>query len=210
MATRWAWLAESTNGIDGDYTQINPAVLTTDATGTWDGAWVSEPYVLQTPGGWVMVYMGDADPADGFTEQVGIATSTSGFAGPYVKLPANPVLAFGTAGSLDAGTIADPWVHDFNGTYYIGYGASPTKGRWSTSYATTTDWVAFKKSDTVILSQGSSPTVSVFRGAVSLFGGTYYLPYASQDGRPWNLRVSFCMATAPATADWVFPDGLSQ
>ncbi len=203
----WGWnetypavigLAKSTTGILGSYAQINSAVLSTGLTGTWDDARVAEPYVLQKPSGdWVIVYMGDADPNGGWTEQVGIATSSTGVEGPYVKSLSNPVIPFGPAGSLDAGTVADPWVVGFNGTYYVGYTASPAKAGWNTTYATTTDWVTFTKSNTVILGQGpgSYDSVSAFRGAVSLFADTYYFPYTSQNG-----GFRFSMATQPATA----------
>jgi hypothetical protein len=187
-------LARSTNGILGPYAQTDPAVLATGPTGAWDDARVSEPYVLRKPNGdWVMVFMADSDPIGGYTEQIGIATSTTGVEGPYVKSSANPVLAFGPPGSLDAGTIADPWVVEFDGTFYIGYSASPTKARWNTTYATTTDWLTFTKSNRVILGQGASyDSVSAFRGAVSLFGDTYYFPYASQNG-----GYHFSMASQP-------------
>ena len=192
-------LAKSTSGILGPYTQINSAVLSTGPAGTWEDARVSEPYVIQKPNGdWVMVYMADADPAGGYTEQIGIATSTTGVEGPYVKSPLNPVIAFGPPGSLDAGTIADPWVVEFNGTYYIGYTASPTKTNWNTTYATTTDWLTFTKSNTVILGQGGAgayDSTSAFRGAVTLIGDTYYFPYTSQNG-----GFHFSMATQPASA----------
>ena len=49
-------------------------------------------------------------------------------------------MAFGPPGSFDAGTIADPWVVEFHGVYYIGYTVSPTTSSpWQTAYATTTD-----------------------------------------------------------------------
>jgi hypothetical protein len=188
-------LAKSTTGIDGPYTEINPSVLGTDPTGTWDDARVAEPYVVQKSNGdWVMVYMGDASPQGGYTEQVGIATSTQGIEGPYVKPASNPVIPFGLSGSLDAGTIADPWVVLFQGTYYIGYTASPTKAGWNTTYATTTDWQTFTKSNTVILPQGATyDSISAFRGAVTRIGDTYYLPYTSQDSSGFH----FSMATQP-------------
>jgi methyltransferase family protein len=53
-----------------------------------------------------------------------------------------------------------------------------TKAGWNTTYATTSDWRTFRKSNTVILGQGTSyDSASAFRGAVSRFGDTYYLPY---------------------------------
>ena len=192
-------LAKSTSGILGPYTQINSEVLSTGPTGTWEDGRVSEPYVIQKPNGeWVMVYMADADPAGGYTEQIGIATSTTGVEGPYIKSPLNPVIAFGPPGSLDAGTIADPWVVEFDSTFYVGYTASPTKAGWNTTYATTTDWVSYTKSNTVILGQGgagSYDSTSAFRGAVTQIGDTYYFPYTSQNG-----GFHFAMATQPASA----------
>ena len=153
--------------------------------------------MIQKPNGdWVMVYMADADPVGGYTEQIGIATSTTGIEGPYVKLPqAEPEIAFGPPGSLDHQTIADPWVVEFDGTFYVGYTASPTKANWNTTYATTTDWVTLTKSNTVILGQGSGYDAnSAFRGAVTKFGDTYYFPYTSQG----SGGFMFSMATQPA------------
>ena len=192
-------LAKSTNGILGPYQQVDPAVLSTGPLHSWDDARVCEPYVLQQPNGdWVMLYMGDADPHGGFTEQIGVATSTSGVEGPYVKSPSNPVIRFGPPGSLDAGTIADPWVVEFQGTYYVGYTASSTKQDWNTTYATTTDWQTFTKSNTVILGQGSSyDSASAFRGAVSQFGDTYYFPYAALSS---GSKYRFAFATQRALA----------
>jgi hypothetical protein len=203
----WGWndsgspavigVAKSTTGILGPYTEADQPALSTDQTGSWDDARVAEPYVTQGPNGdWVMAYMGDADPSGGYTEQVGIATAKS-IEGPYEKSASNPVLAFGPSGSLDAGTIADPWVVKFGDTYYIGYTASSTKAGWNTTYATTTDFSTFTKSNTVILGQGGSyDSTSAFRGAVTQFGDTYYFPYTSQDGSGFH----FSMATQPATA----------
>jgi hypothetical protein len=200
---QWGWntgspgvigLAKSTHGILGPYEKVDSDVLTSDADGSWDGARVWEPYVTQGPdGNWVMVFMGDRDAAGGYTEQVGIATSKD-IEGPYEKSTSNPVLAFGPSGSLDAGTVADPWVVKFGDTYYIGYTASPTKAGWNTTYATTTDFSTFTKSNTVILGQGGSyDSTSAFRGAVTQVGDTYYFPYTSQDGS----GLHFSMATQP-------------
>ena len=177
-------IAKSTTGlIMGPYVELQRDKLKTGPEGSWDGARVSEPYVIQRDNGdWVMVYMGDADPAGGFTEQVGIAVSTSGIEGTYEKSLGNPVIAFGPTGSIDAGTIADPWVVKFGSTYYIGYTASPTKVNWNTTYATTTDWTTFTKSNTVILNQGPGAydQSSTFRGAVTRVGDNYLFPYTAQ------------------------------
>jgi hypothetical protein len=199
----WGWdtkspgvigLAKSTHGILGPYENVNTDVLTTDPDGSWDGARVWEPYVTQGPdGNWEMVFMGDESAVGGYTEQVGLATSKD-IEGPYVKSASNPVLPFGPSGSLDAGTVADPWVVKFGDTYYIGYTASPTKAGWNTTYATTTDFLTFTKSNTVILGQGGSyDSTSAFRGAVTQVGDTYYFPYTSQDGSGFH----FSMATQP-------------
>jgi len=76
--------------------------------------------------------------------------------------------------------VADPWVVEFQGTYYIGYTVSPSKSSpWQTAYATTTDWQTFTK-HRIILPLGPSGTwdaVNTFRGAVTRIGDTYVFPY---------------------------------
>ena len=191
-------IAKSTTGnIMGPYTELNRYILTCGTSPAWDDARVSEPYVIQRDNGdWVMVYMGDALPSGGFEEQIGIAVSATGIEGPYTKSSGNPVIPFGTAGSLDAGTVADPWVVKFGSTYYIGYTASPTKANWNTTYATTTDWSTFTKSNTVILEKGGSgawDALSAFRGAVTRVGNTYIFPYTGQNSSPFQ----FGYATQP-------------
>ena len=115
--------------------------------GTWENWRVDEPYVFQRDDGkWIMMYMGDSTGNIGApTERVGYAYADN-ILGPYTKYAGNPVLDFGPPGSFDAGTIADPWVFEFQGTYYIGYTVSPTPySPWQTAYATTTDWQTFTK-----------------------------------------------------------------
>ncbi len=161
-----------------------------------DGARAAEPYVIQRDNGdWIVAYMGDADPAGGFTEQVGIAISTTGIEGPYSKSPLNPVIAFGPPGSIDYQTIADPWVIKYGNTYYIGYTASPTKAGWNTTYATTTDWITYTKSNTIILNQGPGAydQASAFRGAVTRVNDTYIFPYTGQGSGGFQ----FCLSTQP-------------
>jgi hypothetical protein len=190
-------IAKSTTGnIMGPYTELNRYILTCGNAGTWDDARVSEPYVIQRDNGdWVMVYMGDAEPAGGFVEQVGIAVSTTGIEGPYTKSLGNPVIPFGATGALDAGTVADPWVVKFGSTFYIGYTASPSKSNWNTTYASTTDWSTFTKSNTVILNQGPGAydQSSAFRGAVTRIGDNYLFPYTAQGSGGFQ----FAYATQP-------------
>jgi hypothetical protein len=102
---------------------------------------VDEPFVFQrNDGKWILMYMGDSGGAH---EQVSYA-SADNILGPYTKYGSTPAIPFGAAGTYDAGTVADPWVVEFHGTYYIGYTVSPTTSSpWQTAYATTTDWQTF-------------------------------------------------------------------
>ena len=64
------------------------------------------------------MYMGDYGSAH---EQIGYATADN-ITGPYTKYALNPCLPFGPPGSYDAGTVADPWVYEYYGVYYISKG----------------------------------------------------------------------------------------
>ena len=183
------------SAVDGPYT-VDPNLVLTNVPGTWEAARVDEPYVFQrNDGKWILVYMGDAGNT---TELIGYAEADD-ILGPYTKFPGNPVIDFGPPGSIDAGTVADPWVVEFHGTYYIGYTVSPSKSSpWQTSYVTTIDWQTFTKSNTIILALGPSGTFddsNTFRGAVTRFGDTYYFPYTCrQGGGPYRMAI----ATQPA------------
>jgi len=158
------------NGIYSDPT----TVLT--PTETWETYRVDEPYVFRrNDGTWVIIYMGDAGST---TEQIGYATSAA-LTGPYTKYSGNPCIPFGPPGSYDAGTVADPWVYEFHGIYYIGYTVSPTKSSpWSTACATTTDWQTFTKLGVIfpVASSGWDATNS-FRGAVARINDNYVFSY---------------------------------
>jgi hypothetical protein len=153
----------------------------------WEAARVDEPYVFQRADGkWILVYMGDrtgyasgCDGCTGPTEQVGYAIAEN-ILGPYEKYEGNPILRFGPTGTFDAGTIADPWVVEFHGTYYIGYTVSATKSSpWRTAYATTTNWENFTKGGVTLDwgSAGAWDQCDAFRGAVTRIGDTYFFPY---------------------------------
>jgi uncharacterized repeat protein (TIGR01451 family) len=149
----------------------------------WEAYRVDEPYVFQrNDGKWIMVYMADSG---GTTEQVGYAEADD-IMGPYTKFPGNPALAFGSPGTFDAGTIADPWVVELDGTYYIGYTVSPSKSSpWQTAYATTTDWQTFTKKGMILPLglPGTWDSYNSFRGAVTRFGDTYYFAYTGDSYR---------------------------
>ena len=101
--------------INGTYSAPTIA-LTNGVPGTWEDYRADEPYVFQrNDGKWIMMYMGDAGST---VEQVGFAEADN-ITGPYTKFASNPCLAFGPPGTYDAGTIADPWVVEFDG--YILY-----------------------------------------------------------------------------------------
>jgi len=167
----------TSSSVSGPYT-INPTPVLqpTAPTGAWDSFRVDEPYVFQrNDGKWIMIYMADAG---GITEQVGYATADN-IGGPYTAYSGNPVLSFGPPGSFDAGTIADPWVYELNGTYYIGYTVSSTKSSpWQTALATTTDWVNFTKHGVILPASGTAfDAANSFRGAVTRIGDTYVFSY---------------------------------
>jgi hypothetical protein len=149
---------------------------------TWEAYRVDEPYVFKrNDNKWIMIYMADAG---GVTEQVGYAYADE-ITGPYTKFAENPCLAFGPPGSFDAGTIADPWVYEFNDVYYIGYTVSPTKNSpWQTALATTTDWQTFTKQGVIFPLAGSGwDAVNSFRGAVTRIGDTYVFSYTGDGYR---------------------------
>ncbi len=174
--------------IDGSYSSPT-VVLTNGAAGTWEDFRADEPYVFQrNDGKWIMIYMGDAG---GTVEQVGYAEADA-IIGPYTKFPGNPCLAFGPSGTYDAGTIADPWVVEFDGTYYIGYTVSPTiSSPWQTALATTTDWQTFTKHG-VLLPLGSE--YYSFRGAVTRIDDEYVFSYT---GGTSAGAYRMCIATQP-------------
>jgi uncharacterized repeat protein (TIGR01451 family) len=179
--------------VSGTYT-YHSTVLT--STEMWEAYRVDEPYVFQRGDGtWVMLYMGDQGDT---TERIGYATAPS-LLGPYTKFAGNPTIDFGPAGSIDAGTVADPWAVEFQGVAYIGYTVSPTKHHpWRTSYVTTSNWITFSKSYEIILDLGSPGAWdedNAFRGAVTRFGDIYYFPYTGATADPYVYRMG--LATQP-------------
>ena len=162
-------VVQSSASITGPYGNKQTILQSTEA---WEAYRVDEPYVFQrSDGKWILMYMGDAG---GAVEQIGYAEADD-LLGPYTKFnsddPAEPdglCLTFGPAGSYDAGTVADPWVYEFEGTSYIGYTVSPTSGSpWQTALATTTDWETFTKQG-LLLDRGTE--YNSFRGAVTRIG----------------------------------------
>jgi len=165
--------------INGTYSA--PTVVLSPSE-TWETYRVDEPYVFRrNDGTWILTYMGDAGST---TEQIGYATAAS-LTGPYTKFAGNPCLPFGPAGSYDAGTVADPWVYEYHGVYYIGYTVSPTKSSpWSTACATTTDWLTFTKMGVIfpVASSGWDSNNS-FRGAVTRIDDEYLFTYTGDSYR---------------------------
>jgi len=185
-------MVATASAVTGSYTIEATPVLT--VTEQWETYRVDEPYVFwcDTLSKWVLLYMGDERFGGQPWEQIGYATADS-LTGPYTKHASNPVIPFGPSGSIDAGTVADPWVVEVNGTYYIGYTVSPTTHHpWQTSYVTTTDWQTFTKSNEIILGLGGADDWDedkAFRGAVTRFGDTYYFPYTGATASPYVYRM---------------------
>jgi uncharacterized repeat protein (TIGR01451 family) len=181
--------------ISGTYTYTGTILTSTEP---WEAYRVDEPYVFQrNDGKWILMYMGDEG---GTTELIGYAEADD-LLGPYIKYANNPVIDFGPPGSFDAGTVADAWVIELDGVYYIGYTVSDTKTRpWRTAYATTSDWQTFIK-EAIILGLGPAGAwddYSAFRGAVTRDGNTFYFPYTGNDGTIYRTGLATQPAIMPA------------
>ncbi|MEA3439395.1 MAG: DUF2341 domain-containing protein [Chloroflexota bacterium] len=191
------------SAVNGPYT-VDPDPVLTNVPGTWEAARVDEPYAFQrNDGKWILMYMGDEGST---TELIGYAEADD-ILGPYTKYSGNPIIDFGPPGSIDAGTVADPWVVEFHGTYYIGYTVSPSKSSpWRTSYVTTNDWGTFTKSNEIILDLGPGGTWdsnNAFRGAVTRIGNTYVFPYT---GDSYQMGIATQAVFMPVNQeDTVFP-----
>ncbi len=171
----------------------------------WETARVDEPFVFRrNDGKWVLMYMGDSGGAH---EQVSYATADD-ILGPYTRYSdTTPFIPFGASGTFDAGTVADPWVVEFHGTYYIGYTVSPTTlSPWQTAYATTTDWVTLTKHGiTLPLASSGWDSTNAFRGAVTRIGDTYVFPYTG-DGYQMGIATQPVYMTMPVNQEAsVFP-----
>jgi uncharacterized repeat protein (TIGR01451 family) len=150
------------------------------------------------------MYMGDSGEAH---EQVSYATADN-ILGPYTKYSeTTPFIPFGPTGSFDAGTVADPWVVEFHGTYYIGYTvSSSTYSPWQTAYATTTDWLTLTKHGvTLPLASSGWDSNNAFRGAVTRIGDTYVFPYTG-DSYQMGIATQPVYMTVPVNDEAsVFP-----
>jgi len=211
---RWSVaVSRSTDGITGPYDGSiheyghtgRDIVLPHGGDGSWDWYRDDEPYVFQrSDGKWIMVFMGDKDGywpgLGGVQEQVGYAIADD-IMGPYTKFSGNPIIPFGPLGSFDEGVVADPWVYEFNGTYYIGYaGVANTGGIGScTAYVTTTDWQTFTKKPIIVTSgpPGSYDYLASARGAVTRVANNYVIIYFARPA-DWNYRMK--IATQPVIA----------
>jgi len=184
---------DTSSNIGGPYSRAATVLTVTEP---WEAFRVDEPYVFQrNDGKWIMMYMGDAGST---TEQVGYAEADD-ILGPYTKFAGNPCIPFGPPGSIDAGTVADPWVIELDGVYYIGYTVSSTKhSPWRTALVTTTDWINFEKHG-VILDWGGPgewDEYDAFRGAVTRFGDTYYFAYTGSPGGVGNYVTGLATMSA--------------
>ena len=178
----------SSESIAGPYT-VDTRQVVLVPTEPWELLRVDEPYVFQrNDGKWILMYMANTD--GGNNEQVGYAVADN-LLGPYTKFnsddPEEPdglCIPLGFGGSFDAGTVADPWVIEHKGVYYIGYTVSPGTSGWSTALATTTDWETFTPHG-IILDRGTEG--NSFRGAVTRIGDQYVFPYT---GDGYDMRIA--------------------
>lgn len=192
----------------GPYTRYvnNPVVTYSKTPGDWDAHRACEPYIYHSNilHKWVMFYMGDASNGQPeHIEQVGYATASDPL-GPWTKDARNPIIPFSPAPAWDSGTVADPFAVEVGGITYIGYtGATGTNGsssHWMIGFASTKDFRTFTKIGQVYGrgATGEWDVNTAFRGAVSLFGDTWYLPYASNGsfGTDWGVATMSALSTA--------------
>jgi hypothetical protein len=189
-------LVQSSATVNSGYSLVG-TMLAKGGAGTWDENRLLEPYVILVGSTYYIFYMGET--AGTLIEKVGYATSASP-TGPFVKYAGNPVLS-GDTGWWDTGQdkAADPFVFEKDGTYYIGVtGCTTGKAGWQIGFYTTTDFITFTPyENNPVLNHGwAYDSVNVLRGAVSLFGGVYYFPYAgtSASTKPHLTTLNFDIA----------------
>ena len=150
----------------------------------WERFRCNEPFVIRFDGRWVMLYMGDSG---GNVEQIGIAWSKN-LLGPWIK-GNNPVIRFGEA--YDKGTVADPWIYEEHGIYYIGYACSRSRfSPWRTALALTTDFVNFKKAGIVLNLGRGWNSECAFRGALTKFDKTFIFPYTGRSKGHYKIGIA--------------------
>jgi len=153
-----------------------------------------------------MFYMGDAGAYSAPNEQIGYATA-SAITGPWTKWASNPISV-----TLTKPQAADPHCYYINGTYYVFYCATTTTFVDSyynifTCYVKSTDLVNWTWGGTILGpgSDGAWDSEGGFRGAISLFGSTYYFPYGGIDSSG-NYRGGMATMSAVSTASGYPPD----
>lgn len=183
------------SSVTGPYSKHsgNP-ILAKGAGADWDALRVGEAAVIKVGSTYYMYYMGEAGtyPADfQESEQIGVATATS-ITGTWTKDPDNPVLTFGSGGSWDDWTIADPDVIFANGRYWMLYTGSkstePTTWKLGFAYSDNPDGPWTKHTSNPILTGDGSgwDALITFRGGVYNEAGIYHLIYV---GHP-NVAVA--------------------
>lgn len=195
--------------VDGVYDADYDTPLLAPAGG-WEVR-VNEPYVMLIDDPalfgaptYVMFYTGDSS-LDGSGEQVGYATASSP-AGPFTRHAGNPVVPHGS--DFDAGTVSDAFGYVFDHKLYLFYGR--LRGAYAvppdpddkpgTALAISADMQTFIKQGDVWTGSGEAGALDyggAFRGALSRFGDTFYMPYIGLDAAG-NVRM--CMATMDAKA----------
>jgi len=160
----------------------SPAIKVIMPVFNWEQSRVHEPFVIKVKDVWIMLYMGDSG---NFTEQIGMARSPDLI--HWYKSHRNPVLKFGK--SYDKGTVADPWIYEEDGLYYVGYACGRTKHRpWRTALSITADFEHFLKLG-VILNLGWRSNCA-FRGALTKIGNTYYFPHTARIRGKYKIRLA--------------------
>ncbi len=142
-------------GIDSTYSVTNAALLSTSVSAPdFDFDRATGLCVFTGPSAQPMMLYTGYNVANG-VKQIGLATSSGDFTGPFTKYGSNPVIANGPS-AYDAAVCANPICFSYQGLYYILYGAGVSGSTANSqivggiALATTHDFVTFTKRGLVL------------------------------------------------------------
>ena len=176
----------------------------------WDGAGVSEPYVISVNGTLTMWYEGGSHEG-----AIGCATSPDGV--EWTKCEGNPVLGPGEPGSWDSGAVGNPVVILDGGGYRLWYSGRGDDGRWSMGHATSTDginWLRSPGNPVLSPTEEGWDRDGLDPGDVHFDGIEYRLWYrggpeigyaSSPDGETWQKLAQNPVLTPGWAGEWGRP-----
>lgn len=168
--------------------------------GSWDNAWVAQPWLIHDGSQYVVYYTG----FDNTYRRIGRATSAD--LTTWTKYASNPVLNLGTAGDFDDSGVNIPVVlYDTNATHafqmwYTGWPDADFPHGTTIGYAYSDDGISWTKVGKV-LDKGAIGTFEedgLATGAVFKSGSTYYIYYGGFASTNYHSALATC--TDPADA----------